>query len=121
MLHIIKGLDDSVIQRLKKGAIAKTLFRAAFNILDIDNVRVASNHNERCALVFYSRYYIPEDDYDGLYETVIFYGPGPACQDPKKFLIEMLRIFYQDKKYFDIIWDYYITIVKRKKLHYIEL
>ncbi len=121
MLRLVENLGNDVIQRLKIEMLATRFFQAEMQLLNKDEVRVATNYSENSALVFYARCYMPQDDYPGISQLVIFYGPGRSCQEPEKFSSEMLRVFYRKPEYLNLFYDYYLKIVKKRKLHYVKL
>jgi len=48
----------------------------------------------------------------GMYESAIYYGPGPLYRKKEEFPSEMIRGFSRGRECFDVMIDHYIQLVR---------
>lgn len=106
MLSPLPVLPYGVGQDIVAGDIANRLFRTVSNII------VASIEGRgRWILGLYDRLNMA-----GLNEAGLFCGFGPNCEEPTKWLFELLRFFSAKDECYDTAIEHYVGLAEKYEL-----
>lgn len=106
MLSPLPVLPYGVDQAIIAGDIASRLFRTVSNI-----IVTSMEGRGRWILGLYDRLNMA-----GLNEAGLFWGFGPNCEEPAKWLFELLRFFSAKDECYDTAIEHYVDLAEKYDL-----